>query len=136
MILNSYDKLFRIGYWVSCLLFAGLFYSFSKHTWDLWFTKLFCLIVLVVLVFPRINHRRNFLILIAGSALGYFLEYWGTSTRTWIYYNHEMPPLVAIFAHGISSVGFSRTALLLNAIANDIYQRRTHRPRFIIGGSH
>ena len=52
--------------------------------------------------------RRDVLLFAAGSLLGIFLEYWGTSRECWTYYNHQVPPPAAVFAHGFASVAFAR----------------------------
>jgi hypothetical protein len=52
--------------------------------------------------------RRDVLLFAAGSLLGVFLEYWGTSRECWTYYNRQVPPPAAVFAHGFASVAFAR----------------------------
>lgn len=52
--------------------------------------------------------RGDVCIFVAGTLLGVFLEYWGTSRHCWTYYSGEIPPPVAAFAHGFASVAFSR----------------------------
>ena len=58
--------------------------------------------------------REMLLAFIGGSALGYFLERWGTTRQCWIYYTYETPPLFAVLAHGMAAVAFwrARRALL------------------------
>lgn len=56
--------------------------------------------------------RRDVLLFSAGSLLGIFLEYWGTSRQCWNYYNGQVPPPAAVFAHGFASVAFGRAAEL------------------------
>ena len=46
--------------------------------------------------------------MLAGIALGYFLEYWGTSRVCWTYYTREIPPLITVMAHGYGQVAFAR----------------------------
>ncbi|MCK6504210.1 hypothetical protein L6R53_12550 [Myxococcota bacterium] len=54
------------------------------------------------------DRREEVLLFTAGSLLGVFLEYWGTSRRCWTYYTGQVPPLEAIFAHGFASLAFLR----------------------------
>jgi hypothetical protein len=54
--------------------------------------------------------RRDLTLFAAGSLLGIFLEYWGTSRQCWTYYNGQVPPPAAVFAHGFASVAFARGA--------------------------
>lgn len=64
------------------------------------------LMVFVTLWRPRPG--RDLVIFAAGSFLGIFLEYWGTSRHCWTYYTREVPPLEAIFAHGFATIAFAR----------------------------
>jgi len=57
--------------------------------------------------------RGDMVLFIAGMSLGIFLEYWGTSRRCWVYYTGQVPPPVAVFAHGFASVAFARGVRLL-----------------------
>jgi hypothetical protein len=65
--------------------------------------------VLGVVIATGNSHRRDVSLLLAGMALGYFLEYWGTSRACWTYYTREVPPLVTVMAHGYAQVVFART---------------------------
>ncbi len=57
------------------------------------------------------------MLFVAGSILGIFLEYWGTSRRCWTYHTNEVPPLIAVFAHGFASVAFVRATSILSWMA-------------------
>ncbi len=59
----------------------------------------------------------------AGTALGYFLERWGTPRECWIYYTHQTPPLFAVLAHGMAAVAFWRAGLLCIRIQDRIWPR-------------
>ncbi len=72
-------------------------------------TVLSIVAMLAVLVTPG-RTRQDVTLMLAGSGLGLFLEYWGTSRHCWNYYTGEIPPLAAIFAHGFASVAFQRIA--------------------------
>lgn len=65
--------------------------------------------MLAVLVVPG-DTRQDVTLMVAGSAMGVFLEYWGTSRHCWNYYTAEIPPIAAVFAHGYASVAFQRVA--------------------------
>ena len=54
-------------------------------------------------------YRRDVSLIVAGMALGYFLEYWGTSRACWTYYTGQTPPLATVMAHGYAQVVFART---------------------------
>ena len=113
LVLKPYLRSFQVAYWVFCINFAYIFYQFTHHTWHLGWTKIFTVLMIIMLAFPRNDHRKYVLILIAGTSLGYFLEYWGTTRRCWIYYTEEPLPLMIIFAHGVASVGFTRGVMLI-----------------------
>lgn len=72
-------------------------------------------IMLGVLV-TATDRRRDLAIFVAGSVLGVFLEYWGTSRWCWRYYTLETPPPIAAVAHGFASIAFARGALAVEAI--------------------
>jgi len=84
--------------------------------WMTWFawptigmgtTQLVVALMVVVLMTPG-DRREELVLFIAGASLGLFLEYWGTSRRCWTYYTEQVPPPVAVFAHGFASVAFHR----------------------------
>ena len=66
------------------------------------------LILVAFLIFISSNYRGTVLVFLAGSALGYFLELWGTTREAWTYYTLETPPLFAVVAHGMAAVSFWR----------------------------
>jgi hypothetical protein len=65
--------------------------------------------LLVALYSPQ--PKRDLGLFVAGSLLGLLLEYWGTSRECWTYYTRQVPPPVAVFAHGFASVAFARVTL-------------------------
>lgn len=60
--------------------------------------------------------RRALLTFAAGSALGYFLERWGTTRECWVYWTHQTPPFFAVLAHGMAAVAFGRAQQALGAV--------------------
>lgn len=58
--------------------------------------------------------RRDLALFAAGTVMGVFLEYWGTSRECWTYYTRQVPPPVAVVAHGFAAVAFSRAASLVD----------------------
>jgi hypothetical protein len=104
--LNRYHKKQNIlAYY---LIFGGfilLMASFLvKHGWHL--AHLVAFMGVVVLVISSQDRNYCLMIFLAGSILGIFLEYWGTSRECWTYYTHEIPPFFAVLAHGAASVAF------------------------------
>jgi uncharacterized membrane protein YagU involved in acid resistance len=73
------------------------------------------LLVGYVIMTP-VDHRSEVLIFLAGSSLGYFLEYWGTTRECWTYYTGQTPPLFAVLAHGMASIVFWRTWRVLSMV--------------------
>lgn len=76
---------------------------FSKWTWIAY------AFVVLVCVTSRAN-RGDLARFVAGSILGYLLEYWGTTRECWVYYDGLTPPLAAVLSHGFATVAFGRLA--------------------------
>ena len=108
------QRAFRIGYWLVFPAFFVLMLSFVTPTLDKSLTWM-ALILCVFLILTPIDTRLALLTFLAGSALGVFLEYWGTTRLCWTYYTLEMPPIFAIFAHGMAAVAFWRAARAIQA---------------------
>jgi hypothetical protein len=66
--------------------------------------------VMVLVALHRPEPRRDVVMFAAGALLGIFLEYWGTSRACWTYYTGQVPPAVAVLAHGFAAVAFARAA--------------------------
>ncbi len=107
--------IFKVAYWLIFVSFLLLMFSFVAPTFDKSFTILSLLLCLIITFTPT-NYRRATLTFIAGTALGYFLELWGTTNHCWTYYTQETPPLFAVLAHGLAAVAFWRAGLILRII--------------------
>lgn len=97
----------KVLYYALVPAFVAAMTWFIRHTLAIPATMVVIGIMLTVLALGR-THRRDVLLFVCGSCLGVFLEYWGTSHRCWTYYTREMPPPIAIFAHGFATVAFAR----------------------------
>jgi hypothetical protein len=98
--------------WWLLPLFVAWMIDFSWTTGRIPSTRAVVLLMIGVLVTAR-DRRADTLVFVAGSVLGIFLEYWGTSRRCWTYYSREVPPPIATVAHGFASVAFSRGVTFL-----------------------
>jgi len=94
-----------------------VFPTFDKsYTW-------FALILCILLILTPTDHRFALLSFIAGSALGYYLELWGTTRQCWIYYTYQTPPLFAVLAHGMAAVAFWRAGLIVKVVLERMRKR-------------
>ena len=109
---ETLDSIFKILYWISFASFLSLMLVFVAPTFDKSFTWL-SLGLCILLILTPTNYRYAFLTFMAGSALGYYLELWGTTRECWTYYNGQTPPLFAVLAHGMAAVAFWRAGLIL-----------------------
>jgi hypothetical protein len=109
---NVVAFVFKVLYW---LIFPG-FYAymlwFTAPTFDKTFTLVALLLCAVFILTPT-DHCWAVLTFLAGAALGYFLELWGTTRQCWTYYTFQTPPLFAVLAHGMAAVAFWRGGLLV-----------------------
>ena len=111
----------KAAYYVCLPLFVVALVAFIRPSLDQLASRVVIGIVLVV-TFVRAEPRRDLSLFGAGSLLGVFLEYWGTSRECWTYYTHQLPPPVAIFAHGFASIAFARGFDLVEALLGSVSQ--------------
>lgn len=103
------DEDYRWIWWGTLPPFVVMMTMFVRPYMHEPLTQLSFVAMLVVLVSPG-DTRQDVTLMLAGSGLGVFLEYWGTSRHCWNYYTGEIPPVAAVFAHGFASVAFQRLA--------------------------
>ena len=118
--------LFKSSYWLIFLAFFALMLYFVWPTLDKSFTILSLILVALLILTPT-DHRVAVLTFFAGSALGYFLELWGTTRQCWTYYTLETPPLFAVLAHGMAAVAFWRTVLVIQRFTKKIVSKDSER---------
>ncbi len=80
--------------------------------------------LVVFLLLYRSDYRRDLPLLLAGYALGYWGEWWGTTRGVWTYWNNAQPPdyLPPLWAVGLITV--VRLAGLLRPWLVRLWQRR------------
>jgi hypothetical protein len=120
------EGVYRILYWVTFGSFYSLMLFFVAPTIDKSYTILALLLCTLFILTPTDN-RLAFLIFVAGSGLGYFLELWGTTRQCWTYYTYQTPPLFAVLAHGMAAVAFWRAGLLVKVVGYKLQSFFPHR---------
>jgi hypothetical protein len=116
------DRAIQVTYWLVLGGFMLLMLYFVWPTLDKSLTVL-ALLTCLLLIFSRNDRRKTLLLFIAGSALGYFLERWGTTRQCWTYYTGQTPPVFAVFAHGLAAVAFFRAMDIALAVAHKLTAR-------------
>ncbi|MBN1178959.1 MAG: hypothetical protein JXD18_07095 [Anaerolineae bacterium] len=117
------DRLFETLYWLVFPAFYALMLAFVWPTLDKSLT-LMALALCAFLMLTPTDHRVALLTFAAGSALGYFLELWGTTRYCWTYYTLHTPPIFAVFAHGLAAVAFWRAGLVVKSTWRKLYDLR------------
>ena len=105
----------NLSYWVTFGGFYILMLWFVVPTLGKSYT-IAALVICAGLILTSPDKRRALLVFVAGSALGYFLERWGTTRECWTYYTNQTPPLFAVLAHGMAAVAFWRAAVLMQSV--------------------
>jgi uncharacterized membrane protein len=93
------------------------------------FASQFVVGLMIAIVVSGRNYRRDVVLFVAGSFLGIFLEYWGTSRHCWNYYTGGIPPFIAVVAHGFASVAFARALYVIQWAANRLHMAWSVGPR-------
>ena len=124
------DWVYKALYWLVFPAFFALMLAYVWPTLDKSFTILSLILVAILILTPT-DHRLAVLTFAAGSALGYFLELWGTTRQCWTYYTLGTPPLFAVMAHGMAAVAFWRAVWVLQRLMPKAASREfvnTHPP--------
>ncbi len=117
--LTIHYSAFIILYWMTFTIFLSLMLFFIAPTFDKSYTWL-ALILCILLILTPTDYRFALLTFMAGSALGYYLELWGTTRECWTYYTNQTPPLFAVLAHGMAAVAFWRAGLMVKMLGERI----------------
>lgn len=129
----------RLGRAPSIALYSGVFAGFAILMVPfVWPTRQLSLTVTALflcgfLIATPLRIRTTLAIFLAGAALGYFLELWGTTRACWTYYTLETPPAFAVLAHGMAAVAFWRTGLALSAAWIALRKRAGDHPLASLG---
>jgi hypothetical protein len=102
----------KIAYWTMIPLFVVGMAGFMWRSIDQPASMVVMGIMFFVLLSGRAP-RRDVILFVAGTMLGFFLEYWGTTRGCWRYYTGGKPPFISIVAHGFASVAFARGLTIL-----------------------
>ncbi len=114
---------FKIIYWLIFPAFLALMLYFIWPTMGKSLTLMALLLVTFLILTPT-DHRFAVLTFVAGSALGYFLERWGTTRECWTYYTLQKPPFFAVLAHGVAAVAFWRAGEVVKMMWGKFSHRR------------
>jgi hypothetical protein len=112
---KTQERFYQGAYWLTFGVFYLLMLVFVFPTLDkslTWFSLILCALVIL----SEKDRRTGFLVFIAGTGLGYFLERWGTTRECWTYYTYQTPPLFAVLAHGMAAVVFWRVGRLFEKV--------------------
>jgi hypothetical protein len=99
--------------------------------WMLWFMRFtldkpssWMVIAIMVGVTVTVSGKdRDVFAFVAGSLMGIVIETWGTSHHCWTYYTKEIPPWVAVAAHGFAGLAFRRGVLVTHLGLNFVRDR-------------
>jgi hypothetical protein len=119
---------FKVIYWLIFPTFFALMLYFVWPTIDKSLTLLALLLVIFLILTPT-DHRFAVLTFVAGSALGYFLERWGTTRECWTYYTLQKPPFFAVLAHGMAAVAFWRAGEVVKMVWGRLSAKARRTPR-------
>jgi len=128
---NPFLLNFQILYWLIFPAFSALMLYFVWPTMGKSLTLMALLLVTFLILTPT-DHRFAVLTFVAGSALGYFLERWGTTRECWTYYTLQKPPFFAVLAHGMAAVAFWRAGEVVKMVWGKFYAM-LKRESFVLG---
>jgi len=120
---SIHQSIFIYLYWIIFASFLILMLVFVFPTFDKSYTWLATILCILLIATPT-DYRFALLTFIAGSALGYFLELWGTTRQCWTYYTFETPPLFSVLAHGMAAVAFWRAGILVKLMGNKVFSNQ------------
>jgi len=101
------EKWFEWSYWPIFGVFFVLLLDFAAPTFSHPLTIFSILVCGLIILTSKDKHSVSIIFLV-GSAVGYFLERWGTTRLCWTYYTGGFPPLITVIAHGMASVAIWR----------------------------
>jgi hypothetical protein len=105
-------RAYSLAYWPVLYGFVVWMAFFVRPFAALPSTWVFCAaMVAVPLIAPR--PRKDMILFATGAVAGAFFETWGTSRACWTYYTGEVPPAVAVAAHGFGAVAFAHASRVL-----------------------
>jgi hypothetical protein len=102
-------------YWPTVAAFLVGMVWFMRPSLSLFSSQMVVGLMLVVALSGR-DRQRDLELFLAGSVLGVFLEYWGTTRECWMYYTGEAPPTIAVVAHGFAAMAFRRGELVAERV--------------------
>jgi hypothetical protein len=114
------NDIFKVIYWLIFPTFYVLMLYFAWPTMGKSLTLMALLLVAFLILTPT-DHRYAVLTFVAGSALGYFLERWGTTRECWTYYTLQKPPFFAVLAHGMAAIAFWRAGEVVKMMWGKFY---------------
>lgn len=110
--------------WALFGLFLALMVPFTRPyiSYSMTMFSIAVIALVIVSIWAGTADRRTAVVIfVVGSALGWFLELWGTTRHCWIYYTRQEPPLFAVLAHGAASVTFWRAHLIADGIITRLF---------------
>ncbi len=110
----------------SLAVFCALLLNWTRPAWSSPWTWLAFAFVAIVVSTTHAT-RDDLARFVAGSILGYLLEYWGTTRECWTYYDHSTPPLTSVLSHGFATVAFARFAHWVTSALSSANKRCSQR---------
>ncbi|HEY1960548.1 MAG TPA: hypothetical protein VGH28_33285 [Polyangiaceae bacterium] len=110
------DRAMRAIHAVTLIAFCTLLWTWTAPGRSHPTTAVAYALVAITCVSGR-TPREDVLRFVAGSLLGWLLEYWGTTRFCWTYWDEMTPPLAAVLSHGFATVAFARGVAIASALA-------------------